>query len=135
MDRIRWQVFNTFLDPQKAMDTVTRSKGTLGCNNANGEPSELGITITGLGLRRKTVENLAPELPDSANKHALARLGEVREIQELFLFRQYRHRVSNGISFVSMEVKTYIPSYMTTHGNHALVSHYGQPLTHYHFTS
>jgi len=37
--------------------------------------------MTGLGLRRKTVENLALELPDNATKHALARLGEVKEIQ------------------------------------------------------
>lgn len=38
--------------------------------------------MMGLGLRRKTVENLAPELADNVIKYALGRLGEVKEIQE-----------------------------------------------------
>jgi len=80
MDRIRWQVFNKFFDPQKAIDTVTQSKGILGCIHANGDRSEIRVSMTGLGFRRKTVENFAPELPDNATKHALARLGEVKEI-------------------------------------------------------
>jgi hypothetical protein len=82
MNRIRRQVFNKILDPQKAMDTVTQSKGTLGCNPSNDERTEVRVSMTGLGLRRKTVENLALELPDNATKYALVRLGEVQEIQE-----------------------------------------------------
>jgi len=62
------------------MDTVTQSKGIFGCNHANGE--RVCVSMTCLGLRRKTVENMAPKLPDNATKHALARLGEVKEIQE-----------------------------------------------------
>jgi len=50
MDRIRWQGFNKFLDPQKAMGTVTQSKGTLVCNNSNGEHQYDGFgTLTQYG--------------------------------------------------------------------------------------
>jgi hypothetical protein len=63
--------------------------------------------MTGLGLRRKTVENLALELPDNATKYALARLCGVQEIQDQFLSRQYRYKVSNEIRLVSMKVDTF----------------------------
>ena len=84
MDRIRWQVFKTFLDPQKAMDNVTQSKGTLGSNNSNSKRSEVRVNMMGLGLRRKTVENLVPELPDNVTNTPLAVLVRLKKFRNSF---------------------------------------------------
>ena len=80
------------------MPTVLRStNGQTEFRHDNGELSLVQIERAGMGTRRNRIANLPPEVPDSVIRTALAKYGEIKDMQEKSWSRAYRYPVTNGI--------------------------------------
>jgi hypothetical protein len=97
----------------------------------NGEVPKVNIEPAGMGVRRKRIANLPPEVNDRTIRNTLTKYGEVKEISEDAWSRNYRYKISNDIRIATMNLKEHIPSHIMIVSNRVLISYEGQPPTCY----
>jgi len=58
------KVYIKFVNNDKMIATLQRTKGLMEYNHENGELSHVKLEVAGLGIKRERIANLPPEYPD-----------------------------------------------------------------------
>jgi len=130
-DGPRRRVYIKFADSERPHTVLSATNGQVEFRHDNGELSQVQIELAGMGTRCIMIANLPPEVPDCVIRLALAKNGDIKEIQEDSWSRKYRYPVSNGIRIAIVDLAHHIPSYMSIDGNRVLISYEGEPPTCY----
>jgi len=76
------KVYIKFVNNDKMITTLQRTKGLMEYHHENGELSHVKVEVAGLGIKRLRIANLPPEYPDVKFCDLLAKYGEIKRISE-----------------------------------------------------
>jgi hypothetical protein len=80
--------------------------------HSNGELSTVRISMAAFELRRIRVVNLPPGLSNHVVQQAVARIGEIHDVQNELWSHNCRYKASNGMRVILIDLKQHIPSNM-----------------------
>ena len=116
------RVFIKLNTSEQAQSILQTTKRQLEFRHDNGELSIVQLELSGMGIRRISIANLTPEVPDRIIRETLSTYGDVTEISEESRSKSYRCPFHNGIRITVTRVKKHIPSHMAMAGNSVLIS-------------
>ena len=129
IDAPKRQVYLKLRDDKLIHQLLQTTTGQLKYKHPNGEVSNVKIETAGTRTSRVRLANLPPEIGESIVRNALAKYGEVQEINHENWANTYRYPVANGIRVINMKLKMHIPSNMMMAGHRVLITYEGQPIT------
>jgi hypothetical protein len=82
----------------------------------------VNIEIAGMGIGRRRMAVLTPEVPDRTLRAILTNYREVKEINAEAWSRAYSYQLTNSVRIAIVILKQHIPSHMTIDNISVLIS-------------